>query len=148
MAHSTAPKLTEPELDRIEVPARPVAIGLLLSLRPQQRTKNLIIFAGLIFGQRLLDPAAIARSAAAFAIFCVLSGVVYLINDIPDREADRRHPLNRNRPIASGQVPVAWAVGKAIVLGVGSLAAALMLGRMFGLVAALYVALQTMYLGP
>ena len=104
MAHSTLPKLTEPHLERIDAPARPVAIGLLMSLRPQQWTKNLFIFFGLIFGQRLLDPHAIAQSSAAFAIFCALSGVVYLINDVADRDADRRHPLKRRRAIASGAV--------------------------------------------
>jgi 4-hydroxybenzoate polyprenyltransferase len=148
MAHSTLPKLTEPRVDRIDAPARPVAISLLLSLRPQQWTKNLIIFAGLIFGQRLLDPRAIARSGAAFAIFCVLSGVVYLINDVADREADRRHPLKRNRPIASGQLPVGLAIGTAIVLGVAALAAAYSLGNMFALVATLYLTLLAMYSGP
>jgi 4-hydroxybenzoate polyprenyltransferase len=140
--------LTEPQLDRTEAPVRPVAISLFLSLRPSQWTKNLIIFAGLIFGQRLLDPGAVAHSAAAFAIFCALSGVVYLINDVADREADRRHPLKRYRPIASGAVPVAVAIGAAAILGATSLAAAYWLRPMFALVAAMYVTLLAMYSGP
>jgi 4-hydroxybenzoate polyprenyltransferase len=148
MAHSTLPKLTEPHLDRIDAPARPVAISLFLSLRPSQWTKNLIIFAGLIFGQRLLDPRAVATSCAAFAIFCALSGVVYLVNDVADRDADRRHPLKRNRPIASGAVSVGLAIGTALVLGGISLAAAYWLRPMFAAVAALYVALLALYSGP
>ena len=103
-------KPAEPSPTRPARSARPLAIALALSLRPSQWTKNLIVFAGLIFGQRLLDPDAIVRSAAAFAVFCALSGVVYLVNDIADRAADRSHPLKRFRPIASGEVPVGAAV--------------------------------------
>src|SRR5687768_17616388 len=107
MARDSAPKFIEqvkaPPV-RATRPARPVAISLVLSLRPSQWTKNLIIFAGLIFGQRLLDPIAIGYSVAAFAVFCALSGVVYLVNDVADRDADRTHPLKRFRPIASGEL--------------------------------------------
>src|SRR4051812_30993172 len=148
MAHSTVPKLTEPQLDRTEAPVRPVAISLFLSLRPSQWTKNLIIFAGLIFGQRLLDPGAVIQSCAAFAIFCVLSGVVYLINDVADRDADRRHPLKRHRPIASGAVPVGLALATAVILGAAALAAAYWLRPLFAAVAAIYVTLLAMYSGP
>ena len=69
--------------------ARLLVLSLLTSLRSRQWTKNLIVFAGLLFGQRLTDPQAVARSVAAFLIFCALSGAVYLINDILDRDADR-----------------------------------------------------------
>lgn len=148
MAHSTLPRLTEPPRERDDAPARPVAIGLLLSLRPSQWTKNLIIFAGLIFGQRLLDAGAVGRACGAFAIFCVLSGVVYLINDVADREADRRHPLKRHRAIASGAVPVGLALTTALVLGVLSLAAAYWIRPQFALVAAAYVLLLALYSGP
>jgi len=148
MAHSTLPKVTEPHLERIGAPARPIAIDLFLSLRPSQWTKNLIIFAGLIFGQRLLDPSAVVQSCAAFVIFCALSGIVYLVNDVADREADRRHPLKRNRPIASGAVPVGLAIGTAVVVGATALTAAYWLRPMFALVAAAYVTLLAMYSGP
>lgn len=129
-------------------PARPLAISLVLSLRPAQWTKNLIIFAGLIFGQRLLDPGAVVTSMLAFAVFCALSGVVYLVNDIADREADRRHPLKQFRPIASGDVPVPAAASLAVVLGGAALAVAFWLRLEFGVIALLYVALQGMYSGP
>ena len=79
-----------------------MALSLVLSLRPSQWTKNLIIFLPLLLAQRLLDGQAVLYAIAAFVIFCGLSGVVYLINDIADREADRRHPVKQHRPIASG----------------------------------------------
>ena len=62
------------------VSRRPVAVSLFLSLRPRQWTKNLLIFAGLLFGRQLTDPVAVVRASAAFAVFCALSGVVYLVN--------------------------------------------------------------------
>ena len=65
-----------------------------------------------MLGQRLLDPRSLLYATAAFAIFCVLSGVVYLINDIADREADRRHPVKMHRPIASGALPVRVGAGR------------------------------------
>src|SRR5229473_1099154 len=78
---------------------RPAVLNLLISLRPAQWPKNLLVFAGLIFGQRLFDPTAVRDAVAAFAIFCGLSGVVYLVNDVVDREHDRQHPHKSRRPI-------------------------------------------------
>lgn len=119
--------------------------GLLTSLRPEQWTKNLIVFAALIFGHRLFDPAAVGRSLAAFLIFCGLSGVVYLINDVSDREADRRHPLKAQRPIAAGVVPPRLALAWAAVLGAIALAWAAWLDVRLGLVAGVYVGLFAAY---
>ena len=127
---------------------RPLALSLALSLRPSQWTKNLIVFAGLMFGQRLLDPEAIWRSLAAFAVFCALSGVVYLVNDVADRDADRSHPLKRFRPIASGDLPVGVGLTAAAGLGMVALAAAFGLRFEFGITALAYVALQALYSGP
>src|SRR6187200_2369301 len=87
MARSTAPDFIDRAGHR-PAPVRPMALSLVLSLRPSQWTKNLVLFAALIFGQRLLDAHAVGRAIAAFVIFCALSGVVYLINDVADREAD------------------------------------------------------------
>ena len=151
MARHSAPEIIEPAEPSPTRPARsvrPLAIALALSLRPSQWTKNLIVFAGLIFGQRLLDPDAIVRSLAAFAVFCALSGVVYLVNDLADRTADRSHPLKRFRPIASGEVPVGAAVALAAVLGSLALGAAFALRFEFGVIAITYVALQGLYSGP
>ena len=82
------------------------SFNLLTSLRPGQWTKNLLVFAGLLFGRQLFDPVGCREAVAAFAIFCALSGVVYLVNDIVDRDSDRRHPLKARRPIASGALSV------------------------------------------
>ena len=151
MARHSAPDLIEQahaSPARPPRPARSLAVSLVLSLRPAQWTKNLIIFAGLIFGQRLLDPEAILKSTAAFAVFCALSGVVYLVNDVADRDADRQHPLKRFRPIASGEVPVSAALALAAVLGMAALACAFLLRPEFGVIAVGYVALLAMYSGP
>ncbi len=129
-------------------PDLPLGRALLISLRPHQWTKNLLVFAGLLFGQSLLDTEALVRSVAAFAIFCALSSAVYLFNDILDREGDRRHPLKAGRPIASGALPVSWASAVAALLTAGGLAAAGALGQAFFFVAAAYVALQALYSGP
>lgn len=124
---------------------RSAVAGLLESLRPDQWTKNLIVFAALIFGRRLLDPAAVGRSLAAFLIFCALSGVVYLINDVLDREADRRHPHKSRRPIASGSLSPTVALLGAAVLGTVALVAAWRLGWEFAAVAAGYLGLFGVY---
>jgi len=120
---------------------------LFRSLRPEQWTKNLFVFAGLIFGLELFDVASVWRAAAAFAIFCALSGVVYVVNDIVDREADRRHPLKARRPIASGALSPVLAGSVAAVLAAGALAAAFRLGVPFGAVAVGYLVLQFAYSG-
>src|SRR5438552_14854720 len=124
---------------------RPLVLSLLLSLRPDQWTKNLLVFAGLLFGQRLFDPKAVGEAVAAFAIFCALSGVVYLFNDVVDRESDRQHPLKSRRPIASGAVSVPLALGTAAALGAAALAASFALGLRFAAVAIAYVALLALY---
>jgi 4-hydroxybenzoate polyprenyltransferase len=127
------------------VPHRGIAINLLVSLRPHQWSKNLLVFAGLVFSRRLLDAGAFVETLAAFAIFCALSGVVYLTNDILDRATDRNHPLKSRRPIAAGLVPVPLAIGSAIVLLLASLGGAVALGWQFAVVAAAYVVLNTSY---
>lgn len=132
----------------MDAPARPLAMSLVLSLRPSQWTKNLIIFLPLMFGQRLLYVRDVAFAVAAFAIFCGLSGVVYLINDVADREADRIHPTKRQRPIASGALPVPLALATAAILAAAALGAAFWLRPAFGLLGTLYLALLASYSGP
>jgi 4-hydroxybenzoate polyprenyltransferase len=151
MARPSSTSTTLP--DRAATPAaieadtvpRSVLALLLSSLRPEQWTKNLFVFAGVLFGGRLTEVAAIGRASAAFGIFCALSGVVYLINDLADREADQRHPLKRLRPIASGQLSTGTAAVAAAVLGVIGLASALALSPAFASLAAAYFALLVAY---
>ncbi len=131
-------------------PARPRSTTNLLfrSLRPEQWTKNLVLFAGLLFGLRLFDTTATLRAFAAFGIFCLLSGVVYLVNDVMDREADKIHPLKCKRPIASGALAPRTALMAALIIAGGSLTASWFLGRMFFVIGLSYVLLQTLYSGP
>src|SRR5262245_4247063 len=135
------------------IPSRPVALSLFLSLRPGQWTKNLLVFAGLLFGnaslgRSLFDARALGHATAAFVIFWGLSGVAYLVNDIMDREADRRHPLKAQRPIASGALPVPVAMAAAVIIAGAALAGSAWLGRWFLAVAASYLSLQILYSGP
>src|SRR5512133_3781508 len=95
---------------------RSLPVALLVSLRPEQWTKNAVLFAGLLFGMQLRNPVALSRALLAFVVFCALSGVVYLLNDIADCEADRRHPLKCRRPVACGELPVAVAATAAAVI--------------------------------
>jgi 4-hydroxybenzoate polyprenyltransferase len=124
-----------------------MARHLLRSLRPEQWSKNLLVFAALIFAEKLLDPAAVRAALAAFAIFCALSSVVYLINDVADLERDRQHPLKKHRPIAAGTLPVSVALTAAAGLGTAAIAASFLLGVRFGLVATAYLALMSLYSG-
>lgn len=149
MARSSLPEMAVPETSPAsEVSRRTVALSLLISLRPGQWTKNLIIFAGLIFGRRLFDPRAVALTVGAFAVFCALSSVVYLVNDVVDREQDRRHPFKARRPIASGELSSGAALRVAAVLALTALPLAIWMQPVFGLVAAAYLALMASYSGP
>jgi len=118
--------------------------AVLVSLRPRQWVKNLFVFAGLVFGQRLFT-ASFWPALGAFAIFCALSGAIYLVNDVADREKDRLHPKKRERPIAAGRLSVPLALGVAVTLVVLALAAALRLSMGFLLVGVAYVVLLSAY---
>ena len=148
MARNSSSPVAAPGTAVGAVPGGSLALDLLRSLRPAQWTKNLVVFASLIFGKKLLDAAAVWDAIAAFVIFCALSGVVYLVNDLADRESDRRHPLKARRPIASGALPVKVATGAALAIGAAALAAAYLVGPGFAAVAAAYVVLQMLYSGP
>jgi 4-hydroxybenzoate polyprenyltransferase len=126
-------------------PGRSVVSSLFRSLRPEQWIKNSFVFAGLIFGLELGRVASVVRATAAFAVFCALSGAIYIVNDIADRDADRRHPLKARRPIASGALsPVAAGIAAAVIMAF-ALLAAFLLGWPFGAVALGYLVLQVGY---
>ena len=95
-----------------------IFFALVEAMRPYQWVKNVVIFAALIFDRQLglnnLPP--MLRTVAGFVIFCLLSGVVYIFNDIADIEADRAHPKKRQRPIASGRLPVQVAQISAVLI--------------------------------
>jgi 4-hydroxybenzoate polyprenyltransferase len=121
------------------------APSVLVALRPEQWTKNFIVFAALIFARRLFDPAAVALALAAFLIFCGLSGAVYLVNDVSDRDADRQHPVKSKRPIASGALTIGAALLLATILIGAGVGAAFWLEPAFGWAAFAYVVLQAAY---
>ena len=120
-------------------------LAVIRSLRPKQWTKNLLVFAGLVFTYNLLNIDMLTRVILAFVAFCALSSAGYLWNDLRDIQADRLHPTKCHRPIASGLVPPALAVAMGLVLGVAGLGLALTLGTSFALVASLYLLLTVTY---
>ena len=119
--------------------------AILVSLRPHQWTKNLLVFAALALSKHLFEREAFLRALLAFGIFCGLSGTVYVINDITDLARDRLHPRKRLRPLASGALSPAAARALAGGLGLACLALSWILGRDFALVALLYVLLNLAY---
>jgi 4-hydroxybenzoate polyprenyltransferase len=119
-------------------------LAVLVSLRPRQWVKNLFVFAGVIFSQQMLTPLA-WTALGAFAIFCGLSGAIYLFNDVADAERDRLHPTKRLRPIASGRISPVTASLVGVLLLAGSLAAAFRINAPFGLVALGYAILLLAY---
>ncbi len=101
------------------------------NLRPRQWTKNLLLFAGVIFARELGNSACVKRAVMGAVVFCFSSGVIYVFNDLADRDLDRRHPTKRNRPIASGRLPADLAIKMGGVLLVLCLVAAWALGPLF-----------------
>ena len=120
-------------------------IALVQSLRPKQWTKNLLVFAGVVFSQHAGDRALLLRAAAGVAAFSLLAGTVYLVNDLRDVESDRQHPKKRLRPVASGRLEpgVAWAAVPVLLAAVAAIAA--WLGPGFAGVLAAYLTTNLAY---
>lgn len=114
-------------------------------MRPKQWPKNGFLFAALIFDRQLFMPAPLARTAAGFILFCLLSSVVYIINDISDLEADRQHPKKRLRPLASGKLPLPVARTAAVVLLLFIFPLAYLLDPVFALIASIYLLTNLAY---
>jgi 4-hydroxybenzoate polyprenyltransferase len=121
------------------------ARAIFTSLRPHQWTKNLVVFAALPLSKRFFQTDAALQSLLAFALFCALSGAVYLVNDVADVERDRLHPRKRLRPIASGQLSRGAALLCAFILAGGALALSLLLGTKFALAGLAYLLLNLLY---
>ncbi len=119
--------------------------ALLKTMRPRQWSKNIFIFAALVFDKQLRIPSSLLRTVAGFALFCLISSAVYIFNDLTDIEADREHPDKRNRPIASGKLPIplAWTAG--ILLALVALVAGYLLSPAFSIVIAVYFILNLAY---
>ena len=93
----------------------PMILALLRTIRPKQWIKNTVVGVPLVFGHKLTDIASLQITLLAVALFCLISGCVYIINDIVDVERDRSHPKKRNRPVASGKLPINVARGFAVL---------------------------------
>ncbi len=111
-----------PEQHQPPARRRPTAHALLVAMRPGEWVKNVLVFAGLVFGKKFDDSGALADAVAVFVSFCAVASAGYLFNDLRDAEHDRRHPDKHRRPIASGELGARTAVAAAVVLAAGAIA--------------------------
>jgi 4-hydroxybenzoate polyprenyltransferase len=119
--------------------------GVARTLRPHQWVKNLFVIAPVVFAKDLDKPEVILGAVTAFLVFCLLASAVYTLNDIVDAPADRVHPVKRNRPIASGLLPIGAARVLLVALLVVAFGGAIFLPRAFLAVAAAYFAQNVAY---
>jgi len=131
------------------LPGTSRALGLVKAMRPRQWIKNVLVFAAPLAA---LDRSGyqnyaeiLAKTAIAFAAFCLAASAIYLVNDCRDVEADRQHPTKRFRPIAAGIVPPAVAYVAAVVSAVGAVAVALTANVALAVLVAIYIVLQLAY---
>ena len=120
-------------------------IALIKTMRPSQWTKNLVIFVPLVFDEKLFQIEPLTRTLIGFVMLCLISGAVYLINDLVDIEKDRQHPTKRNRPLASGQLSKSVAIAAAILIPAVVLPLSVLLDPAFGLILTGYLVLQIAY---
>ena len=116
------------------------------SLRPRQWIKNGFVLLPLLFAQRVFHYPSLLKSLSAVAIFCLLVGAIYLINDLFDLEADRRHPVKGHRPLAAGLISPRLAKVTAAVLLLFSLLCGVWVGQGFLLVLIIYLTIQLLAL--
>ena len=119
--------------------------AIIKSMRPAQWTKNLFVFAALIFARKFFSSRDLALSVGAFLVFCLVSGAFYIFNDIRDCEEDRLHPKKCLRPIAHGDLGRGQAMAVFVVLSIIGLAAAFLLRPQFFYAVAVYLAIQLAY---
>lgn len=125
--------------------SRGLASSYLRLVRPKQWTKNGFVLAGLVFSQEAFFRTPVLSALLAFCAFCALSGAVYAANDVLDVEEDRKHPLKRRRPVASGEISPGSAVVFAAVLGAAGLVLCFAVGVGVGLAGVAYIVLQVLY---
>ena len=120
-------------------------VGLIKTMRPKQWVKNIVIFAPLVFDVKLFNLHYTAQTVAGFALLCLVSGTVYIINDLADIEKDRQHPKKRNRPLASGQVSTGAALVAAVLTPLIALPLGFLLHPVFGGILTGYLLMQIAY---
>jgi len=118
---------------------------LLVTLRPKQWVKNLVVFAGIIFSRNITNGTMELKVIATFIAFCAVVSAGYIFNDILDRECDRSHPTKKDRPIASGAISVTFASVVALVMAITATAAGYLIDPMLTLYLVAYVVLQLSY---
>jgi len=118
---------------------------LIIAMHPRRWLKNLFMFAAVVFGLKLSDPVLIGQSVLAFVCLCLLSSAAYLINDLVDMKRDKYHPAKRNRPLVTGRLERAWALGAAIVLALVSLSVAFFLNHRLALVGLAFLLVEIAY---
>jgi len=118
---------------------------LLRIMRPQHWTKNVFVFAGLIFGQKIIVPLAVGRAIGAFFCFCLAASAIYIFNDIIDRKADRLHPEKCKRPIAAGSVSIGSAALVSALCAAAAIVGSFMLARSFAIIILAYIVLMILY---
>lgn len=119
--------------------------SLIKTMRPHQWIKNILVYIPLVFDRKLTHIPSLIRTSIGFILFCLVASVVYIINDIADLEADRNHPVKRNRPLASGDLPISVAIFTAIVILVIVFPLAYWLAPSFALVLGCYFILNLLY---
>ena len=118
---------------------------IVVSMRPRQWTKNLVLFAGIVFSRHLFDASLLERSLYGFLVFCLMSGAVYIFNDVFDRRKDEGHPVKKKRPVTSGLLGVTEALSASAVGMAAALAASWFLGRTFFVMTAAFMGLNFAY---
>lgn len=118
---------------------------LIKTMRPNQWYKNLVLFVSIVFSLNILNPEMWSIAIVAFFIFCMLSGGEYIINDILDREKDKKHPRKQKRPIASGKFKLVHAVIFAVIFIIGGITAAYFINLQFMILSISYVLLILIY---
>ncbi len=126
-------------------PAPSQATLLWRTMRPKQWTKNIFVWAALVFDRKLLQPEPFFRTLVTFVLFCIISSTVYIINDLVDIEKDRQHPTKRNRPLASGALNPRLALSAALGMIVATIPVALWLGPALALILYGYLAMMVAY---
>jgi decaprenyl-phosphate phosphoribosyltransferase len=121
------------------------ASAVVVALRPRQWTKNLLLFAGIVFAAELGDGGRWLQAVAAFVAYCAASSAAYLVNDVRDAAADRLHPVKRMRPVASGRVSPGVALCAAAGLALVAVAIAAVLGAATLACLLAFLALQGAY---
>ena len=122
-----------------------IAGSLLRLARPKQWTKNGFVLAGVVFAEKALSASSVGNALLTFLAFCLVSGAVYSFNDVLDVEEDRKHPMKRLRPVASGEVSMPLAVAFSALLVIGGLALCFFVNAGVGAAGVAYLVLQAVY---